>query len=151
MARPRRSTGEPATRFVVQWYRAVLMVAFWFFVVAMGSMLASAVSNPAAVAWFAIAAGALLFVAVRSLRSATIEFRDDEVLLYGLLRTKRVAWSKVRDAGVTRGTSAALLPWRVPYFEMDDGSTVRADEIRSLREPSIVDDVVAEARRRLTR
>ncbi|MCB0976932.1 MAG: hypothetical protein KDB02_05685 [Acidimicrobiales bacterium] len=87
----------------------------------------------------------------RSLRSATIEFRDGEVVLYGLLRNKRIAWYQVREVGVTRGTSAALLPWRVPFFTLDDGSTVLADEIRSLREPSIVDDVVAEARRRLDR
>ena len=115
----------------------------------MASMLVSAVSNPEALAYFIPASGAVLFVKIRSLRAATIEFRTNEVLLYGLLRTKRVAWSRVRKADATQGTSAALLPWRVPCFELDDGSIVRADEIRSLREHSIVDDVVAEARRRL--
>jgi hypothetical protein len=151
MSRSRRTSGEPATRFVVQWYRAVTVGFFWFAVITMASMFASALSNPAAVAWIVVSGGAVLFVAVRSLRSATIEFRGDEVLLYGLLRTRRVAWSRVRDVGVTRGSSVALLSWRVPYFELDDGSRVRADEIRSLREPSIVDLVVAEARRRLER
>jgi hypothetical protein len=138
-------------RFVVRWYRAVLIAAFWFFVAVMAPLVASAAENPAALAFLVVAGCAVLFVAVRSLRSASIEFRDDEVVLYGLLRDKRIAWAQVRDVGVTRGTSAALLPWRVPYFALDDGSTVRADEIRSLRKPSIVDDVVAEAHRRLER
>lgn len=126
-------------------------MAFWFLVMIMVSLTASSTSNPAAVAYVVVAGSTLVFVAVRSLRSATIEFRDDEVVLYGLLRNKRIAWARVCDVGVTRGTSAALLPWWVPYFELNDGSAVRADEIRSLREPSIVDDGVAEARRRLRR
>lgn len=151
MVRPGRTTGGPTLRFVVQWYRAVLVAFFGLLVITMASLLASAISNPAAVAWTVVSGGAVLFVAVRSLHSATIEFRADEVVLYGLLRNRRIAWARVRDVGVTRGTSAALLPWRVPYFTLDDGSTVRADEIRSLREPSVVDDVVAEARRRLDR
>jgi len=148
MSRPGRTTGGP-TRFVVQWYRAVLVAFFWLLVITMASLLVSAMSNPAAVAWTVVSGGAVLFVAIRSLRSATIEFRDDQVVLYGLVRSKRIEWAQVRDVGVARGTSAALLPWRVPYFTLADGSTVRADEIRSLREPSIVDEVVAEARRRL--
>lgn len=151
MTRPGRSIGEPAKRFVVRWYRAVLVVAFGFYVVVGVVILSSATENPAALLSSGIGLVAFGVVAARSLRSATIEFRDDEVVLYGLLRNKRITWADVRDVGVTRGTSAALLPWRVPYFELDDGSTVRADEIRSLREPSIVDDVVAEARRRLER
>lgn len=129
----------------------MLVAFFGLLVIMMASLLVSAISNPAAVAWTVVSGGVVLFVAIRSLRSATIEFRDDEVVLYGLLRNKRIEWAQVRDVGVTRGTSAALLPWRVPYFTLDDGSTVRADEIRSLREPSIVDEVVGEARRRLDR
>ena len=145
------STASSPRRFVVRWYRAVLIAAFWLFAVLMASLAAAATQNIAALAFLVLAGGAVLFVAVRSLRSASIEFRDDELVLYGLLRNKRIALARVRDVGVTRGTSAALLPWRVPYFALDDGSTVRADEIRSLREPSIVDDVVAEASRRLQR
>lgn len=98
-----------------------------------------------------MAGGAVTFAAVRSTRSATIEFTDHEIVLYQLLRTKRLPWSDVRGVGVTQGTSMALVSWRVPCFELADGATVLADEIRSLREPSIVDEVFAEARRRLER
>lgn len=137
-------------RFVVRWYRAVAVSAFGFFAVLLLWMAASS-DNIAVVLWVFVWLPPMLFVVVRSLRSAMIEFRDDEVLLYGVFRTKRIAWTRIRRVDVGRGTSAALLPWRVPYFEFDDGSSVRADEIRSLREPSIVDDVVAEARHRLGR
>lgn len=150
MSRPRRTIGEPVARFVVRWYRAVAVSAFGFFALLLLWMAASS-DNIAVALWVLVWMPPMLFVAVRSLRSATIEFRDDEVLLCGVFRTKRIAWARIRRVDVGRGTSAALLRWRVPYFELDDGSTVRADEIRSLREPSIVDDVVAEARRRLER
>lgn len=136
------------TRFVVRWYRAVLVSAFGFFAVLLLSLAASS-DNIAAVLWVLVWLPLMLLLAVRAARAASVEFQADEVVIHGLLRTRRVAWSRVREVGVTRGTSAALLPWRVPCFELDDGSTVRADEIRSLREASIVDEVVAEARRRL--
>jgi hypothetical protein len=149
MTRQKEPIDRAPVRFVVQWYRTVLVVFFGLASLTIVSLLVSSASNPAAVVYFVVTGGALLFVAARSFRVATIEFREDEVRLYGLLRTKRIAWARVRDVSVTRGTSAASLRWRVPCFELDDGSIVRADEIRSLREPSIVDDVVSEARRRL--
>jgi hypothetical protein len=143
-----RMANEERRRFVVVWHRVLLVGGF-------GSMagiiaLMAATSSNSAVVFSGLAVSAPVFaVALRSLRSAAIEFRDDEVLVYGFLRTKRVPLSRVREAGTTRGTSAALLPWRVPYLRLDDGTVVTADDIRSLRTPSIVDDVVAEVKRRL--
>lgn len=148
MRRARRSANAPTRRFVIWWYRALVTGFFGVVAITMSSMLAPALPNPTAATLLLVGLGPALFVTVRSARSATIEFRDDEVLLYELLRTKRIPWSRVREVGATGG-STLMLAWRVPYFQLDDGSTVRADEVRSLREPSIVDDVVAEGRRRL--
>src|SRR5690606_29858213 len=120
----------------VWWYRAAISLAWWFFVGVTASMLASA-SNPADL-WVVVPGSAMLFAAVRSFRSARIDLRDDGVAIYRQLRTRQLAWSRVRAVGVTEGTSAVFLPWRVPYFELDNGTTVLADDIRSLKQPSIV-------------
>jgi hypothetical protein len=79
---------------------------------------------------------------VRHMRGAGVELDDQGRVVRGL-RTKRIAWTHDRAARVTRGTSVLPMQWRVPCFELDDGTIVRADEIRSLRVGTIVDTVVS--------
>lgn len=146
----RRPGGRQTTRFVVRWYRLVTAVFFGTLAITLAAMVGPELSNPAAVTVGFPGVGLALIATIRSARSATIEFRKEEVVLHELLRTKRIPLSHVRSVGVTGG-STVMLAWRVPYFELNDGSAVRAEELRSLREPSIVDDVVDEARRRLQR
>jgi hypothetical protein len=135
-------------RFVVWWHRAVLAGGFAFLAVL---LLIGGVSsdNIAVTLWTLVWLPAMLYPAVRGVRAASIEFRADVVVIYGLFRTRRIPLCRIRRVDIARGSSVLPLPWRVPYFELDDGSAVRADEIRSLRAPSVVDDVVTEARRRL--
>lgn len=135
-------------RFVVRWYRTMLVATFGFLSVLLLSLLSPG-GNVATMLWVVAWAPLMLLLAIRATRAASVEFGGSEIAIRGLFRTRRIALARVRGVGVARGSSAALLPWRVPYFELDDGSIVRADEIRSFREPSVVDDVVAEARRRI--
>jgi hypothetical protein len=86
---------------------------------------------------------------LRSLRASVVEFGAREVEIRGLFRTRRLAYNTIREAEVTQGSSAFLSDWRVPGFVLTTGKLVRADEIRSLRADTIVDEVVAEAKRRL--
>lgn len=144
----RSSTDGEVDRFVVRWHRAVLVAAFGFFTVLLLSLLSPG-GNVATMLWVLAWAPLMLLLTIRAARAASIECGSVDIAIRGLFRTRRIALGRVRHVGVTRGTSAALLPWRVPYFELDDGSIVRADEIRSFREPSVVDDVVAAARRRI--
>jgi len=108
-------------------------------------------SNVAAVAFVGLGLVFLTAAAVRSWQVPVVTMDDHAVVLRTFIRTRQIMWSDVRDVGVTRGSSAALLPWRVPYFEKTDGVVVTADDLRSLREPSVVDEVVTDARRRLGR
>lgn len=142
----RRSVAR-SSRFTLWWYRLMLLSAFGFFAVLLLSLLLAA-DNAVAMLYTGAGLVAMLLVAARVARSASVDLGEDEIVIRGL-RIRRFAWGRVRDVGVTRGSSAALLPWRVPYFKLDDGSIVRADEIRSLREGTIVDEVVAEARTHL--
>lgn len=139
---------DQRTRFVAWWYRSLQVGVFAFAALLLLSMIMSGGNNGAAL-FAALVLLLVLGLVVRAARSSSIELRNDEVVITGLIRTRRVDWSQVRTVEVTRGSSAAFVPWRVPCFELADGSTVVADEIRSLRTPSIVDEVVAEARRRL--
>lgn len=136
-------------RFVARWYQRTLVGAFGFFAVLMLSLASDAGSDPAAQAYIGLALALLIVAAVRAWQVPTITMNDQAVVVRSFLHTRQLPWTNVRAVGVTRGTSGALLPFRVPYFQMADGSVVRADEIRSLRTPSVVDEVVAEAERRL--
>jgi hypothetical protein len=143
-----KPTGQSVVRYVIWWYRIVVAGSFGFFALLLLSLLVSA-DHLAAALFDSVALVLMVAVIVRACRCASIELRDTEIVIHGLLRTRRIAWTSVRAVGVTRGSSAAFVRWRVPYFKLDDGSTVRADEIRALRAPSAIDDVVAEAQRRL--
>jgi len=123
-------------------------LSFGFFAVALLALAVSS-SNTAVAFWAAPWIAAMLVLVIRAARGATVEFTDHEIVVRGVLKTRRIAWDEVRSVGVVPGSSAALVPWRVPCFELRDGTAVRIDEIRSLGEPSLVDAVVADARHRL--
>jgi hypothetical protein len=143
-----RRESEITSRYVLRWYRVVMTATAMFFGVVMISLTAST-GHLGVKVWLVMWLLGVLFITVRAPRSATVEFSEHELVIRGVFRTRRIEWGLVRDARVGSGSSAALVPWRVPCFELEDGSTVLADEVRSLRGPSVVDDVVAEARRRL--
>lgn len=141
------SPHEPR-RFVVRWYRGVVSGAFGLFAVLLVSILLKS-EAPSRSLWIVVPICFLGFLFVRGLRIAAIEFRAEDVLIRSFRGTKTIPVDQIERVDVVRGSSAALLPWRVPRFELRDGSAVIADEIRSMRSPSVVDDVVAEAIRRL--
>jgi hypothetical protein len=147
MLNRRSQSAALGRRYVVRWYRATLITAFSSFA-GLLLLLLFPVENVGTVLWVAAWVPVMIVLVVRACRAAQIEFREREIVVFGLLRTRRIPLDRLRSVGVTRGSSAALLPWRVPYLELEDGSTIRVDEIRSFREPSIVDEVVAEAKRR---
>lgn len=141
-------TKRPArARFVAWWNRTLIVSIFVTLDVLMVPIVLNAERSTER--WIvAICLLALFLVTVHVSRIAQIDLNEDEVVIHGW-RTRRIPWPLIKEVGVTRGSSAALLPWRVPYLKLEDGSTVRADEIRSMRDPSIVDEVVAAVSRRL--
>ena len=141
---------KPSVGFVAWWYRGVLFTAFSAFALLLLSLLSGS-KNPATAVWVILWAPLMILLALRSARSAALTVDADEIVIHTLLRTRRIPLSSVRRVTVTRGTSAALIRWRVPAFELDDGTIVRADEIRGLRQPSLVDAVVTEVQRNLRR
>lgn len=90
-----------------------------------------------------------LFVCVRAVRCASIQWDQSGLIVRSLWRTKRVQWEEVRSVEVGPGTSAALIPWRVPCLVLKDGSTICADEIRSLRSGGVVQEIVEEIDREI--
>lgn len=126
----------------MKWYRLVLALAFAILLLLTCSLLGEARKNPVAVGFIGTTAALLGVLTYRGSRAATLTISPSEVIIRTLLRTRRVPLDQIRDVGVGHGSSAALIPWRVPEFLLVDGSTIRADEIRSLREPSVVDAVV---------
>jgi hypothetical protein len=81
MVTKRSSEPQSSSRFVGCWCRAVLVGNFWSSLVAMGFLVRSSTSNPAVLAYSIVASAPVLFVAIRSGRSAAIEFHDDGVVL----------------------------------------------------------------------
>ena len=49
---------------------------------------------------------------------------------------------RILAIGVTKGSNASGLPWRVPFFRPRKGPIVAVEEIRSLRTGTVVDRVV---------
>jgi hypothetical protein len=145
-----RVTSRPddPVRFVVAWYRTVIVGGFGVGAVLTCSLVFRARDWPSVVVCVAGAAVIAAF-AIRGWRTATIEFRGSEIRYLGLVTARSVALAEVRDIRVGRGSSAALLPWRIPVFEMADGTVECADNIRSLKQDSVVDAVITEARSRL--
>lgn len=127
--------------FTVWWYRLMLVFFFAFAASTFGFSVAED-SLP----WGLVLTAPMVFLLVRSARCATVRIDDDGVEIRGLFRTRRAKWEDIQEVDVTTGSSTGL-PWRVPGFVVGN-RVIRADEIRSLREGSIVDEVVAEANRR---
>ncbi len=87
--------------------------------------------------------GAPFFIiSILALRGARVEFGSDDVVVKSTWRTRRIPRDDVAAVGITSGSNAAGIAWRVPYFRLRDGTWVIAQEIRSLRKGTVVDRVV---------
>lgn len=142
--------GRKRVRYVMWWGWVLLNVNSWFAVALFLSKATSGHPNEVVVIYGTVWLIFSLYLGIRSLRFSTITFGPDEVVIPGLFRTRRIPWTDIRSVGVGPGTSTAQLPFRVPYFELHDGTFILANDIRSLRTGTIVDAVVEEARRRIS-
>lgn len=143
-----RRRGRTESVFVVWWYRCLVAATFTL----QGAVFLSlAIDSANSVTRVLGTASAVVMVGlvVRSLRCATVRVSDAGVVVQGL-RVRRIPWRDIEGTGVGRGSTMLLGNWRVPCIELRDGAVICADEVRSLRERSIVDDVVGEIERRLS-
>jgi hypothetical protein len=97
----RREAAQGTSRFVVEWYRNVLVGAFGMLTLLASLQLVDARSNPAAVAYTAVVVLMLGAARARAARVATIDV-SDHVVLRGFLRTRRIPLSRIRSVGVAR-------------------------------------------------
>lgn len=129
-------------RFVLWWARVFLAATFGFMAIAFAGSLAGSLP------WLgAVLSSPFAWLAVRSARLAVL-MSEDGVEVRGLFRTQRCDWDEVQDVRVTSGSSTGLR-WRIPTFVLRDGE-IRAEELRSLREGSVVDAAIAAGRRHLS-
>jgi hypothetical protein len=138
------SDGSAVVRFTLWWYR-LTMATFYLLVLAVcfATKLSRAPVVTLPLAMFAVV------MLVRHTRGASVALSNKEIVIYGL-RTRRIAWANVLGVCVAHGSSVLPIKWRVPSFQLDDGSTVKADEIRSLRKGTIVDRVVDASSRHIS-
>jgi hypothetical protein len=107
---------------------------------AFGVTLVSSLWQGTEYAWvFALPGIAFCVGAVRALRGASLRFEADHVEVRTMWRTRRVPRDSVAGFGITRGSNAFGLPWRVPYVKPASGPLVTQEEIRSLRTGTVVD------------
>lgn len=144
-----RSEKDGNVRYVVRWHRSMLVGGFGVMAAIGSTFLPSTEGRWGPVVFVAVLISAPALLAVRSLWSSAIEFREEEIVVYEFLRTRRIPLSKVRDAVVVESESLKpMFTWRVPGFQLDDVTEV-AEEIPCRRTPAVVDDIVEEARRRI--
>jgi hypothetical protein len=92
----------------------------------------------------AVLVGAPLgYLAIRAARTG-LRVSAGGIEVRGVYRTRRASWDQVEDVIVARGSSVGLR-WRIPVIIVHSG-TIRAEDLRTLREPSVVDDAVAHAK-----
>jgi hypothetical protein len=101
---------------------------------------------PAETRWLSLLIfGPASLFAYRLISSARVSFESDGVVVTNF-RRRKIMWEQLADVGITRGSSAFSIAWRVPFFELRDGTLICAQHVRSRREGTVVDAVVAEAR-----
>jgi len=132
-------------RYSARWMRRLLTIHFAFYAISLGVFLIPSDTRLLSVVFL----GPASLIAYRIVGSATVELTDKEVIVMPAFRRRRLRWERIVEVGVTRGSSAANMAFRVPYFRLDDGSVVVAQNVRSRRDNSVVDRVVAAARRHL--
>lgn len=126
--------------FVVWWYRLLLTSLFALFTALFGSFLVDG-SNSVTTVLSSVSTVVTLGATIRSARAASIRLTDEGVVVRGI-RVTTVPWADIAGARVGAGSTMFLSGWRVPCIELVDGDVVVADDFRSLRTPSVVDDVV---------
>lgn len=124
----------------MRWY-AVMAASMW----AMFAVFLGGAFVPWSPLVGLLVAAPMLWFSVRSAR-ISLTLSADGAVVRGMYRTRRVAWDDVEDV-VGAGSSTGLR-WRIPVIVLKHGA-VRVDDLRSLREPSIVDEAVAAAQRYL--
>jgi hypothetical protein len=129
------------TSFSARWYRISLGGTFAMFALFLGGPFVPTYPVVAAVV-----AAPLMGVAVRALR-AGVRLSPDGVEVRGIWRTRRASWDQVESVHVGLGSSTGLR-WRIPVFVLHQG-VIRAEDVRSLREESVVDRVIEQARKYL--
>lgn len=128
--------------FAVQWYRFMSALAFGV----MTAFLTGGFWDASPVLGVAVGAP-FAWLTVRACRVGVV-LSDAGVEVRGQFRTRRAPWSKVADVRWSSGSSM-MLAWRVPVFILRDGGALKAEEVRSLKEGTIVDDVIEAAHGRL--
>lgn len=136
------------TRYVIWWYRIYMTSCFLIGVPVFATLVDYSDVLGIVIGWSLTSVP--FFITLRASRLGVIDLYDGEVVIYGLLRTRRIPWSEISAVDVGRGSNIVLLPWRVPSFELLDGSQILADEFRSFRKNSLVDAVVEESRKRIS-
>jgi hypothetical protein len=123
--------------FSARWYKCLLAGAF--------AMFSAFIAGPLLQDYPAIAATVGLPLAVLAVRAGRIKvvIHADGMLIRGLYRTRRIPWEEIVDVVVGPGSGVGLR-WRIPVVVLRVGS-VRIEDLRSLREPSVVDRAVAQA------
>lgn len=86
-------------RFVVWWYRVLAAGFFLMFAIVFAGFVPSALTSgsPAAVGVTAVPTAGAVILAVRSLRIATVDVSDAEVVVHGLVRTQRLDVARLVD------------------------------------------------------
>ncbi len=133
---------------VLWWYRAVVTTVIAASFLYTVSLLPSSVEHPAAGVVVGMTSSALLAMTVRAARSARMAVSIEGVVLYELLRTRRIPISDIRSVEVSSG-STLMLDWKVPVLVLEDESVVYANELRSLDPGGIAGQAASLVRRTL--
>jgi hypothetical protein len=140
---PARARANPS-RFTVRWVRAVLIGNFALYAFGASVFLLSPRT------WLiSLALVGPAVLSHRMIASATIALTADGIDVTPVLRRRHLPWARIAEIGVSEATSVAGLTFRAPYFKLDDGSVVVAQNVRSRQTGGTVDEIVAAARRRL--
>jgi Bacterial PH domain len=134
----------------IMWPYRLVMAGFFVFAALMFVEMAL-IANVGGVALLPEYLGAIACVglATRAGQAGRIDIGPDGVTIRALQRTRRLPWARIHEVRVVAGTSMLRSDVRVPYFDLGKGKGVRADEVRSMKPHSVVDEVVAECNRRL--
>lgn len=135
-------------KYVVWWYRLLVTSIFVVFAVFLvGTAFQS--SELGGRVYASVGATFIIMLAIRAARGASIELTASEVIIRGM-RVRQIPWAEIESVEVGQGSSVAFRAWRVPCLVLTSGAVACADEVRSRRTPSIVDDVVRDIRGRLS-
>lgn len=133
--------------FTLWWYRILVTSVFVAFGLTLGA--SAVITNELGGRMFSLAGAAfMLGLGLRASRCASVVLNGNGVIIRGM-RSHKIAWDELATAEVGIGSSVASFAWRVPCFALTDGTVLCADEIRSMRTPSLADEVTDAVREEL--